>query len=70
MVFTPLYYRSCHIPGSTPIIARIQYPRPKIQELSSPNKITGPAMVNILQPIPYTCPSASVKSGTKYHKIF
>ena len=31
---------------------------PKIQLVNTPNKITGPAMVKILHPIPNTCPSA------------
>ena len=42
------------IPKTFPISRII----PKIQLANTPNKMTGPAIVKILQPIPNTCPSA------------
>ena len=41
-----------------PIHFPSQQTTPKSQLLKSPYKITGPAMVKILHPIPNTCPSA------------
>jgi len=42
-----------------------QYNNPNPQLVRIPYKITGPAIVKILQPIPNTCPSPSVKRCTK-----
>ena len=38
---------------------------PKIQLVNTPNKMTGPAMVKILHPIPNTCPSEWVNIRPK-----
>ena len=42
---------------TTPINVPIQYMTPSTQLANTPYKITGPAMVNILHPIPNTWPS-------------
>jgi len=44
-----------------PHILNTQYITPKSQLENIPYKITGPAIVKILQPMPNTCPSHSVK---------
>ena len=41
----------------SPHIFPKKYPIPRIQLVNIPYKITGPAIVNILTPIPNTCPS-------------
>lgn len=40
-----------------PSVFPSQYPSPSAQLVNIPYKITGPAMVKILHPIPNTCPS-------------
>ena len=42
---------------TTPNNVPIQYNAPNTQLEKIPNKITGPAIVKILHPIPKTCPS-------------
>ena len=44
-------------PALIPNICSTQQISPNAQLAKIPYRITGPAMVNILQPIPNTCPS-------------
>ena len=62
----PANAKNAHWDGcfqTIPMSVPIQYTTPSTQLVKIPYRITGPAMVKILHPIPNTWPSASVKLG-------